>query len=40
MTQICQILKIVFFELPDFYDQFQQVDKNIEEFDLFSYFHI
>ncbi len=23
MTQICQILKIFFFKLPDFYDKFQ-----------------
>ncbi len=30
MTEIRQILRIVFFESPDFYDKFQQVAKNIE----------
>jgi hypothetical protein len=29
-----------FFESPDFYQKFQQVAKNIEEFGFFPYFHI
>jgi len=38
MTQIRQILKIVFFKSPDFYDKFQQVTKNIEGLGFFPTF--
>jgi len=34
MAQIRQILKILFLKSPDFYDKFEQVVNNIEEFRL------
>ncbi len=40
MIQIHQMFEDFFFNLPDFYDKFQYIAKNIAQFCFFSYFHI